>query len=288
MDYQTLKIFLHLSTTLHFGKTSEECYLSPSTLSRMIQRLEDSVGYKLFIRNNRKVSITKEGELFKEYAHKAIVSWDNFQNKIQNQSTNLKGEIKLFCSVTACYSVLPTILQNFRKLYPEIKVKIEIGNTFNAFEKIRTNSVDVSVAVLPEIIPENILIKKITSTPLVFFTSKEMSKEHLKKIDWTNTPVILPQTGIMKDYALRWFQQKNIDPIIYSQVVGNEAIPALVHLGCGIGVAPKMVIENSPLLNKLYFMDNLSKNLPTLDIAVCINQKKMDSPLTQVYWNSIA
>ena len=68
MDYDALKLFLRLSHTLHFGKTSQECYMSPSTLSRAIQRLEDEIGYSLFIRNNRHVALTTKGEQFRKYA----------------------------------------------------------------------------------------------------------------------------------------------------------------------------------------------------------------------------
>jgi len=61
MDYGALHLFLHLSRTLHFGKTSRECHLSPSALSRTIQRLEGEVGQALFERDQRSVSLTTAG-----------------------------------------------------------------------------------------------------------------------------------------------------------------------------------------------------------------------------------
>ena len=50
MDQYSLKMFLELADSLHFGRTSRKCNVSPSVLSRTIQRLEEEVGdYLLFL-----------------------------------------------------------------------------------------------------------------------------------------------------------------------------------------------------------------------------------------------
>jgi len=53
MDTKSLKLFQHLANSLHFGKTAAAYHLSPSTLSRSIQRLEEELGSQLLIRDNR-------------------------------------------------------------------------------------------------------------------------------------------------------------------------------------------------------------------------------------------
>ena len=53
MDQKSLAMFVHLSQTLHFGKTAQAFHMSPSTLSRAIQRMENEVGFELFLRDNR-------------------------------------------------------------------------------------------------------------------------------------------------------------------------------------------------------------------------------------------
>lgn len=63
MDNRELKIFQHLAKSLHFSSTSRECYISPSSLTRMIQRLEQELGVQLFERDNRTVRLTEAGEL---------------------------------------------------------------------------------------------------------------------------------------------------------------------------------------------------------------------------------
>ena len=60
MDFRSLQLFNHLATSLHFGVTAEAMYVSPSTLSRVIQRLEDELGCSLFKRDNRKSRIASD------------------------------------------------------------------------------------------------------------------------------------------------------------------------------------------------------------------------------------
>ncbi|VFS46310.1 Morphology and auto-aggregation control protein [Budvicia aquatica] len=65
MDLRDLKLFLHLAESQHFGKTAKATYVSPSTLSRQIQRMEDELGQMLFLRDNRTVQLTDAGQQLK-------------------------------------------------------------------------------------------------------------------------------------------------------------------------------------------------------------------------------
>ena len=82
MDIRALQLFRHLAENLHFGRTSRACHITPSALTRVIQRLEEELGEKLFIRNNRSVTLTSPGKLFKEYADDTICRYNNLKNKI--------------------------------------------------------------------------------------------------------------------------------------------------------------------------------------------------------------
>ena len=59
--------------------------------------------------------------------------------------------------------------------------------------------------------------------------------------------MVLPEFGLARDAVDRWFRDKKLRPRVYSEVAGNEAILALVSLGCGVGVLPRLVVERSPL-----------------------------------------
>jgi LysR family transcriptional regulator, positive regulator for ilvC len=101
MDNRDLKVFLHLSKSLHFTKTSNEFFLSTSSLTRQVQRMEAEIGTLLFERDNRTVKLTHAGELFREYALESVARWDAMQQGLQQQTASLTGRISVFCSLTA-------------------------------------------------------------------------------------------------------------------------------------------------------------------------------------------
>jgi hypothetical protein len=62
VDLRDLKMFLHLAESRHFGRSARAMHVSPSTLSRQIQRLEEDLGQPLFVRDNRTVTLTEAGK----------------------------------------------------------------------------------------------------------------------------------------------------------------------------------------------------------------------------------
>ena len=78
MDFRTLSLFTHLAHTLHFANTANQMAVSPSTLSRTMQRLEQETGCALIERDNRSVVLTNEGKRLLGFAerwlqHKGVI-----------------------------------------------------------------------------------------------------------------------------------------------------------------------------------------------------------------------
>ena len=88
MDTDSLRLFLHLSHSLHYGRTSRECHKSPSALSRIIQRLEEELGSPLFERDNKKVSLTAQGLVMQRYASDAhgAALWERVFGAVETDS----------------------------------------------------------------------------------------------------------------------------------------------------------------------------------------------------------
>src|SRR5690606_34228008 len=114
MKHKELQLFLHLTKTRSFARTSEACHVSPSSLSRVIKRMEDELGVSLFDRDNRHVALTTAGHAFREFADGTVNNWLILKDRLAQQKQCLSGEISLFCSVTASYSFLYELLSKFR------------------------------------------------------------------------------------------------------------------------------------------------------------------------------
>ncbi len=292
MNIRELELFKHLATTLHFGKTSLECNITPSGLTRTIQRLENETGKLLFLRDNRSVSLTPAGILFKEYCEETIERWNALQSNLQND-TVLRGKISLYCSVTAILSILPRILIRFRRIHPQVSIHIQTGDAAKALNKLQTREVDISIAALPENTPENLDCIEILKTPLIFIAPRFFpeticySDGKKKNIDWEKTPLILPKEGLSRTRTERWFNEKLLTPNLYSQVSGNEAIIAMVGMGCGVGVVPRLVLDKSTLADEIDILE-VTPRLKPFTVGSCTSTRNRNNPIVQSFWKILA
>lgn len=250
MNIKSLQIFLHLCESKSFTKTASAMHVSPSALSRQIKRLEQDIQQVLFIRDNRSVELTTAAKELLPVAHSMTSQWQSFTSNFSDKQDVLKGEIKLFCSVTASYSHLPQLLSEFRLLHPFIEYKLTTGDPAQAIEKVLMDEADIAISAEADNLPSRVAFENISEISLSVIAPKGVaSLEGLTTtpISWDSIPFIVPEEGTARDRCNLWFKQNKIKPNIYAQVSGHEAIVSMVALGCGVGIAPDVVINNSPV-----------------------------------------
>ena len=291
MDISGLRLFIALSRNLHFGRTSEEMHMSPSAVSRAIQRLEDQLGHALLVRDNRSAQLTEAGQVFLEYALEVVKRFDSLQRDLEGRSDVLRGQLSLFASVTASQSILPKVLTDFRRSYPEIHIQLETGYAINALSRL-AEGVDVVVAALPggREDDDQLCKKIITSIPLQTIapaTGEFNSRLNASPVDWGSVPLILPSTGQVRQNIDAWLRLNNMVPNVYAEVPGNEAILSLIALGCGVGFVPELVVRESPLASQVVVVRD-GPELEDFHVGFCTRQKYLDvSPIIRAFWESI-
>jgi LysR family positive regulator for ilvC len=292
MDIRVLKQFMKLADSLHFGRASEASHVSPSALSRSIRQLEDEVGASLFERNNRSVALTHAGEMFLSYARDSLVQWDVICNELMEEADELHGEVSIYCSVTASYSFLFDLLSRFRRDHPRIEIKLHTGDPENAMQRVLTGQEDIAIGARPESLQTGLAFKSVATTPLVFIAATDqaeytsLSKQQRDIRSWASTPMILSESGIARRRVDTWFRDQNIQPSIYAQVAGNEAIVSMVSLGFGVGVVPRIVLDNSPLSDQVAVLD-VQPMLKPYDVGLFTAEKKLKSPLIAALWSQL-
>jgi len=290
MDTDSLRIFLHLSRTLHFGRTGKELHKSASAVSRIVQRLEDELGKPLFERDNRSVKLTPQGELLVRFASDALSRWDELRESFKHSEEHLRGSIAVFASVTACQSFLPALLARFREAYPEVHLRLETGYAVDALEKLEEGHVDVAVAALPQSVPRHLVSRVVEVTPLIFIApsaASEVSRRVDKRnIAWGEVPMVLPAQGLARSAVDKWFRARREKPQVYSEVMGNEAILALVSTGCGVGVVPKLVLDKSPLRGQVRAL-SVEPPIGEFHVGLCAQRRSLSNPLVSAFWNAM-
>ncbi len=286
MDIRELEIFLVVAEQLHFGRASQACNLSPSALTRTIQRLEEQLEQSLFIRDNRKVSLSPAGERFRSYARQTLQEWQAFRTTLQAEE-QVAGSLSLYASITAVYSLLPQLLEAYRRAYPEVQLELRTGAAEQAVSLVQSGEIDLAVAALPDRQRSRIEFLPITTTPLIFIAPKSAEPDLPVigdgQLDLSRAPLVVPQMGLSRWRLEQWLKEQRITPNIASEITGNEAIIAMVRLGCGVGIVPQLVWERSPFREDVLVLDNA----PVLDpyvVGLCTSRRNLKRPSVQAFW----
>jgi len=282
MDIKSLKLFQHLANSLHFGKTAAVFHLSPSTLSRSIQRLEEELGSRLLIRDNRSVFLTREGKQLLAYADQQIVQFESLKQSLNASQQELSGSLNIYCSVTASYSYLPPLLEKFRQAHPNIDINLDTGDAADGIDQIKNQRVDLAIAARPDDLVSSIHFQTIAAVPLAIIapTINCSVKQawQAETVDWANLPIILPEHGVARKRFEQWFRAKHQGrPNVYAQVSGQEALVSMVALGCGVGLSPIVVVDNSPVKERIQILADSS--IPAFDLGLCCFKKKLEDPI---------
>ncbi|CRY36955.1 HTH-type transcriptional activator IlvY [Yersinia enterocolitica] len=290
MDLRDLKLFLHLAESRHFGRSAKAMHVSPSTLSRQIQRLEETIGQPLFLRDNRTVQLTDAGTQLKAFAQQTLLQYQQLRHALGQHGPSLSGELRLFCSVTAAYSHLPPILDRFRARHPLVEIKLTTGDAADAVDKVQSNEADLGIAGRPEVLPTSVAFTQIGEIPLVLIAPAlpcaVRSQVSVDQPDWATIPFILPEHGPSRKRIDLWFRRQRItNPLIYATVSGHEAIVSMVALGCGVALIPSVVVDNSPepVRNRISLLDDISLVEP-FELGVCVQKKRLSEPLIEAFW----
>ena len=292
MDDRSLRACLSLADTLHYGRASGACHMSPSTLSRIISGLEEELGVRLFERDNRSVRLTQAGERFRAWARGTLEEWEALRAGLAADSDELAGEISIYCSVTASYSFLYDPVAEFRRRHRRVRITVHTGDPEQAVARVRAGEEDLAIGARPRRLPATLAFEPIAVSPLVFIASREdpdvdrFLRPRMRPADWAAVPMILPERGLARERVERWFRDKGIRPQVLAQAAGNEAIVSMVGLGGGVGVVPLIVLENSPLAGRVRQIAARPALAP-FEVGLFARRKRLGDRLVRAFWAAL-
>ncbi len=281
MDFHELEAFAALARQLHFARAAAALNTSPSALSRMVTRLEDEVGTRLLDRDTRRVELTEDGEAFLAFAQESLHRREELRLNLGAHDERLRGILRLYASVTACYTIIPPLVALLSAEHPELRLAVHTGDPAGAIAALREGRVDLALSAIPEGGFPDVDCFPVRSTPLVFagkeggaFTTAFQERMGMagrsddaslkKALD--GIPLILPAIGLARERFDRWARRMGLRPCVAAETEGNEAILALAHLGLGLGLVPRLVLESGPFASGL-MLHSAERELGGYDIG---------------------
>ena len=146
MELDYLKEFIAAAQICNMFETSEQMFISQSTLSRHIKRLEESVGVELFDRTPKSIQINRNGQIFLEYAKKLLDIEQEARRALELEQENHQDIINIATVNSVSNYRINEILSSFKQSYPQYSINIYEGDSSVNLESLRKRECDFAFA----------------------------------------------------------------------------------------------------------------------------------------------
>lgn len=144
-----LRYFMELAKCLNFTKAAMNLYLAQPALSQQIADLEKQLGVTLFERNSRSAALTPAGEILQSACPEILIKMEEIEHQLLRAKAGLRGSIKIGYTVVF-QQMLTGVLQEFRRLYPDIALNIYNGQLIDLKTALENGDIDVAFSWINE------------------------------------------------------------------------------------------------------------------------------------------
>ncbi len=217
IDLESYLIFCKVAEYGSITKTAKKLYISQPAITQRINKLENYLNCKLFIRNTNGVSLTSFGKKLYKYLNDSIHILENTENIfLKNIQDSKKGKkvLKINISNEIDNIFIYKAIVKFSKLFPDITINIENISEDISLNNIANNSSDISFVTTNKTRKRNLQFVNVQDFHECFYTSRKYYNDNLQYIEnnlWQECRFILPLSNTFeRNLCNQYFSEHNI------------------------------------------------------------------------------
>ena len=268
ISYDYYRIFYYVAKYGNITQAAKILLNNQPNLTRAIKTLESELGCPLFIRNNRGMKLTPEGERLFEHIRIAFENIEAGEAEIIESRNLEKGTVFVAASEVALHCVLLPVLKQYRTLYPGIRLKISNHSTPQAVDAIKNGIADIAVVTtptLPSAMTEEVTVRKFHEVAVCSAAFSELLGEKVGFAELLSYPMISlgTQTKSFELYS-DFFAEEGLHYHPETEAATADQILPMVKADLGIGFIPREFLQGVEGV----FVIEPEKSLPEREIRI--------------------
>ncbi|MCB9188264.1 MAG: LysR family transcriptional regulator [Flavobacteriales bacterium] len=280
MNFQQLEYILAVHRHQHFGTAAESCHITQATLSAMIIKLEDEIGFQIFDRSRKPIRTTEQGIQVIAKAREILTMQREIQQMKDNE-TNINGTIRIGIIPTIASSLLPIILPEIMKEYPELKLIISEVTTEEIINNLEMDKIDLGILATPlnhQSIEEHILYYE----PMKVYGLEKSDKDFITSAEVKDKEIWLLEEGhCFRNQAITIceLQEKKVDESkLQLEANSFETLINITDQFGGLTLLPELYCHHLSSKRK-QLLNTFNKPIPVREISI-VSFRKVINPRT--------
>lgn len=248
MELRELKYFLAIAREQSISKAADYLYITQPSLSRQMQNLEKELGKQLFVRGNKKITLTETGVLLRKRAEELLELYEKTTAELSAPQDSIDGEVFIGGGESYAIDTIAKVAKQLQSEQPNIRFNFFSGDAVAVSEKLDKGLIDFGILVEPADLSKYDYIRlsqKDTWGVLMRKDSPLAQKQFVTPEDLYDVPIIRSGHLTSRNAVSDWFK-KDVDElniVATYNLIYNASV--LVKEGMGYAVGLDRLINTS-------------------------------------------
>ena len=279
INFELYKVFYCVANAKSISKGAEELMISQPAVTQSIKTLEDELNGKLFIRTQKGVTLTHEGEFLYNYVKEGMNYFINGKNKFDALKELDEGIINIGCSTSIAENYLMPYLKEFNETYPNVIINIKNELTENLIKELRNGNLDILIMSYNNETYKDLEINEITKLHDIFVSTKQLK---MNFNDILNEGILIQKNpSITRTNFNKFIKDNNLEYKIKMEAVSHSLLTKLTENNFGISLLTKEFIKDK--LNNTLYEVITNKEIPSRSLVYAIKQDTYPSFTTSKF-----
>lgn len=250
MELRVINYYLTVAREGSITRAAEVLHVSQPNLSRQLKQLEDELGVALFIRGNKRITLTTEGILFQQRANEIVSLVSKTAHEFAQQKDSVGGTVSIGCVETNASRMLAETLQEFSSRYPLVRYDLYSADGDDIREKLDKGIIDIGILLEPiETAKYNFIrLPALEKWGIIMRRDDPLAQRESVGIqEVSKLPLIPPRRMIVRNELSSWFgiPEEELQIFATHNLLTNAALLVEEKLGYAICVEGAHEIRGS-------------------------------------------
>lgn len=233
----------HKSVTI----AAEELMVTPPAVSMQIKQLEEKLCMRLLFRDGNSIRLTEVGSAVYQKSKGIFKQIKDMENYFEDISRARSGVLRIGCPSPTAKHVMPRLVNEFKKAYPEIRIILDVGNSAYLAKSILTRRNELAIIrQRPE--DKRLKLRVFATEEVVLLCARNGKTLPVDKISVNqvaNTPLIMQREGSgTRGVVLEFFARFGVTPFIVMESASVDLIKELISLDRGAGFLVRSAVQD--------------------------------------------
>jgi LysR family transcriptional regulator, carnitine catabolism transcriptional activator len=249
-DLRHIRAFLALARAGSFTRAAADLHMSQPTLTVQIQRLEASVGVRLFDRSKRHVALTPAGRDLLAPLERILIDVEAIATSTEELLEHRRGLVTVAALPSMTAWLLPRAIKRLSQSYPGITVRVHDGVAAEVASMVRSGAVDFGVSSQTagdrELTSQVLLIDRMCA--VVSPSHRLAAKKSITVRELARHPLVLMgKEASSRQIADLAFDREGLVPTVAYETTYASSVAGMASAGLGVGILPESVAATSRL-----------------------------------------